>query len=263
MTFNLAIKNWLTIDAESITNYPDGVNQIYKCEIDGMLIKGVFSKEEMLSVQNKLNSKKEVRDPLYYGAIQGAILVAKGSDRTQYFQDATILREDLKNLFKTNYEARVEAILTKMSRGRTVEIPREDAQKIYTPATIRFVHPNKGGIKLHRGNEFLGDGAYDYMNQIAKIVNGLSYFIVIDKAEQGGELVLYDLLPEQLATPKKDLDLDKCNKRYLNPDIGDMILFQGGSIFHAVADVQGNKERITIGGFVAISKDDQKVFYWS
>jgi hypothetical protein len=261
LTSKLASDSWLDLDAKSVTHYSDGVNRIYKGEIEGMLIRGLFSQEEMLHVKHKLDRKQDTRSSVIYGEIIGSILVAKGKEKSDYFRNADILRIELEDIFETPFEATVEAILSKMSGERTVELPREN-NRTYTPATIRFVYPNRG-IPLHKGNEFLADSAYDRLKQIAKMTDSLSYFIVIDKPEKGGELVIYDPPPDQLTNAKKDLDLEKCQKRYINPSIGDLVLFQGGSIWHEVSEVQGTKERITIGGFLAISKCDRKIFYWS
>lgn len=260
----LAINKWLTFEAESASDYPDGINQIYQGKIDGMLLKGVFPRAEMLAVKHKLENKDYQLEPVGYGTTLGCVLAAVGTNTEKYLKIAASFRSELKRLFATSYEARVEALLSKMSGGRKVELARENDERIYTPATFRFLHPNRGGIGLHRDNEFLVQPSYQHLNKVAKMVNTLSYFIIIDKPEQGGDLVLYDLPPEQSDTPIKDLDLKNCSKKYITPDIGDMILFQGGNILHQVTpDAQGQKTRITIGGFLAISKDEQKVFYWS
>lgn len=259
----LAINKWLTFDAELASNYPDGINQINQGEIDGMLLLGVFSKAEMLEVKYRLESESNNLETVRYGTTLGCVLMAAGSDKERYFQGADSFREKLKTLFNTSFEARVEAILTKISGGRKVEIARENDERVYTPATVRFVYPNRGGMVPHKNNDFLENSYYDHLNQIAKMVDALSYFIIIDKPEAGGDLVLYDLPPEESMTLTENLDLEKCPKTYIPPDIGDMIIFHGGNIVHQITDVNGDKTRITIGGFLAMSKDEQKVLYWS
>ena len=41
--------------------------------------------------------------------------------------------------------------------------------------------------------------------------------MVIDPPEVGGELILYDGLPAELTTPKKELDLENYQQRRYNP----------------------------------------------
>lgn len=259
-----AINNWLTFNAESVSDYPDVINEIYQSKIDGILLKGVFSRAEMLVVKYKLENKDYQLETVGYGTTLGYVLAAASGNFDKYLRIAANFRSELKRLFSTSFEAKVEATLSKMSGERKVELTREDDERVYTPATFRFLHPNRGGIGLHRDNEFLVQPSYEYLNKVAKMVNSLSYFIIVDTPEQGGDLVLYDVPLEQSEVRIKDLDLKKCPKRIITPDIGDMILFRGGNILHQVTpDVQGKKTRITIGGFLAISKDDKKIFYWS
>lgn len=262
------IKNdlWFTIEAKSTDNYPDAVNQISQGEIDGMLIKQVFTKEEMLKAKYKLESSKTSRNTVSYGETFGTVLVQKVNSPTKYFQEVTVYRNELKKIFQNGYEERVEALLSKVSGGRTVEIASENTQT-YAPAQIRFMEPNKGGLIIHKGSQNLHNPPFAHLREITKIYEHLSYFIVIDKPEEGGELIVYDLPPEESTKDFEDLvkssAFEKCEKRYVRPDIGDMVLFHGGPIWHKVADIKGNKNRITIGGFVALSKDEQKIFYWS
>lgn len=259
----LATNKWLTFDAELANHYPDGINQIYQGKIDGMLLKEVFSKAEMLEVKSRLERESDELETVRYGTTLGCVLMAAGSDKERYFQGANSFREKLKTLFNTNFEARVEAVFSKMSGGRKVEVARENDERVYTPATVRFVYPNRGGMVPHKNNDFLPNSYYDHLKQIAKMVDALSYFIIIDTPESGGDLVLYDLPTEESMTLTKDLELEKCPKRYITPDIGDMIIFHGGNIVHQITDVTGQKARITIGGFLAMSKDEQKFLCWS
>lgn len=259
----LLTNKWLSFDADLASNYPDGINQIYQGEIDGMLLKGVFSQAEMLEVQHKLESESDELETVRYGTTLGCVLMAAGSDIERYFKSADSFRTKLNKLFNTNFEARVEGILSKMSGGRKVEVARENDERLYTPATVRFVYPNRGGMTAHKNNDFLDKPYYNHLKQVAKMINALSYFIVIEKAEEGGDLLLYDLSEKQSMTFTKDLDLESYSKTYITPDVGDMIIFHGGNIVHQITDVKGDKTRITIGGFLAMSKDEQKFLYWS
>ena len=259
----LTTNKWLSFEADSAKNYPDGINRIYQDEIDGMLLKGVFSTEEMLEVKHKLENESDLLETVRYGTTLGCVIMAAGNNIERYFQSADKFRKKLHQLFDINFEARLEAILSKMSGGRKIEVARENDERLYTPATVRFVHPNEGGMTVHRNNDFLDKPYYNHLKQIAKLVNALSYFIVIEKAEEGGDLLLYDVPDEYSMIPTKDLDLESYPKRYISPDVGDMVVFHGGNIVHEITDVKSDKVRITIGGFLAMSKDEQKFLYWS
>ncbi|KST70365.1 2OG-Fe(II) oxygenase [Mastigocoleus testarum] len=260
--------DFFTLNKDSLKNYPDAINQIYRGNIDGICIKNVFSKEDMLKVKHNLENKKDyLKDYTYtqgYGKFIGAILQANTDDKTAYFKDAAALRVRLKNIFEhRDYETTIQAVFSQISGGREVQAAQESSNKVYSPAITRYTSPSQGGIKVHKGNEFIDHPAFDGLKQVAKVRNSLSYFIVVDKPEDGGELVLYDGLPDKLTVPKQDLDLDNCQKRSFQPDAGDMTIFHGATIWHAISDVKGKKNRISIGGFVGLSADERKVVYWS
>ncbi|GGA18591.1 hypothetical protein [Okeania sp. KiyG1] len=270
MTTQVTKNKWITVAADSINQYPDGINQIYQEELEGIVIKQVFSLEEMLNVQQQLEMQKLATHEVRYGQTLGQVIIEIGKDRSEYLQNAQRFREGLTTIFKIDFETKLENIFSQMSGGRNIELPKENGQA-YSPATIRFAQPKKGGLPAHTGNEFLHDSAYDYLKSIGKVVNGLSYFIVISKPEEGGELVLFYLPPEHMSKQETDPEkirlakqhLDSCPQRKIVPETGDMIIFKGGNIMHKVAEISGNKTRITIGGFLALSQDDQKIYYWS
>ena len=137
MSLKVATRKWLTLDAESIAEYPDGVNQIYKGEIDGFCLKQVFSQEEMLKAKHNFESKQQELEPLMhhqkYGNFLGAMLTANGSNTTEYFKDAAAVRAHLKDIFKPKYyEETIEGVLNKMAGRRNVELARENIDRIYS-----------------------------------------------------------------------------------------------------------------------------------
>ncbi|WP_414621615.1 hypothetical protein [Calothrix sp. CCY 0018] len=263
MKIEALANKWLSFDVELASDYPDGIDQIIQGEIDGIVLKKAFSKAEMLEVKQKLQNELNEQEPVVYGTTLGCILMAADNDIERYFQSADRFREKLKRLFNKSFEARIEGILSKISGGRKVEVAKKNEQQNYTPATIRFVHPYLGGIGVHKNNDFIDKPYYNHLNKITKLVNALSYFVIIKKAEKGGDLVLYNLSDRQPMTLTKDLNLESYSKTYISPDIGDMVVFHGGNIVHQITDVKSDEPRITIGGFLAMSKDEQKILYWS
>ena len=104
----------------------------------------------------------------------------------------------------------------------------------------------------------------------------LSYFLVLQESEKGGELSIYDMLWDQVKrkeNPENNefvID-DKDNHIYLKdvesfavkPKPGDILIFSGGPIWHRVEDIKGSIPRITFGGFLNFSKDNKELYYWS
>ncbi|PSR12543.1 MAG: hypothetical protein DA408_10630 [Bacteroidetes bacterium] len=108
----------------------------------------------------------------------------------------------------------------------------------------------------------------------------VSFFIALQVPESGGELVVYSLpwqedqtkltssgsLSVFSKTSKTAVHLEQApevHKIVLKPMPGDMILFQGGQLWHRVATVEGAKDRITFGDFLGFFKDKNKIAYWS
>ncbi len=258
-------QKWITTDINSLDNYPDGINQIYQGELDGIHVKQVFSREEMQQAQEQLRQQKASIPNLVhsqgYGELIGAV-VLNTTDFGEYFDKANTLRNCYRESFEPEYETTLENVLNKLGGGREVAVAHQNGDT-YSPAQVRFTYPDRGGIGLHKGNEFIYMQGFEGLHQIVKLQDCLSYFLVMDKPESGGELILYDDLPEELTVSKQELDLKSYQQRHYDPDTGDLVIFHGACIWHAVAEVKGNKIRQTIGGFVGISHNNDAIYYWS
>lgn len=49
----------------------------------------------------------------------------------------------------------------------------------------------------------------------------------------------------------------------IKPEVGDLIVFNGGQVWHKVNDVIGTKDRVTFGGFLGRSLDGAELLYWN
>lgn len=220
----------------------------------------------MQQAQEKLGQKKASEPDLVhaqtYGELVGAILTANGSDTREYFSQANLVRSTLKESFEPDYETTIENIFSKLSGGRKVALAHQNGDT-YSPAQVRFTYPDTGGIGLHKGNEFIHLEGFAGLHKIVQLRDCLSYYLVIDKPEVGGELILYDDLPEELTVSKKELDLDSYQQRCYDPEVGDLIVFHGACIWHAVSEVKGSKIRHSIGGFLGLSTNGEAIYYWA
>ena len=59
----------------------------------------------------------------------------------------------------------------------------------------------------------------------------------------------------------KAIDLSSVEQLKLTPEIGDMIVFAGGQIWHKVETVKGKKSRYRVGGFLTVSKDNKSLYF--
>lgn len=263
--------NWLEFDAQELDKYPNLLFDIYQEKVHGTLIKQVFSPSEMNQVAEKINSAQVELHPTVFGSTIGLSLAQRTTSERDYFQEAEKFKNSLKGLFNTDFEAKIESIFNQLSGSRKVEISQEN-NRHYIPATIRLVHPQMGGMPPHTGSEFLYNPGYSYFKTQANIADSMSYFLVVDKPDSGGELVIYDMFLSATDKTQEDLlafflevkpKLEHCSQISVNPEVGDMIIFKGSTIMHKVANVEGTKKRITIGGFLAFSHNHQKIYYWS
>ncbi|WP_414623435.1 tetratricopeptide repeat protein [Calothrix sp. CCY 0018] len=260
---------WNILDIKSLDNGLDTIDLLYTDELDGILVKNVFSTKEIETAREHIDSLSPEFEQIIYGEKLGFSIMEATNDLNKYFQKASEFRLQLNQIFASEFETRIFNVFNHLHSLKNIKLLDRKNHDICIPAQIRIVHPGKGGLKAHTDNEvFEKYQVYNHLEEIKKDVDILSYFIVIDKPEKGGELVLYDLLREQTTVSMKqdfyncerDNFLDNFRKQYINPDIGDMVISNGGRIWHKVADFDGDKNRITVGGFLARSQDNQTIY---
>ncbi len=114
------------------------------------------------------------------------------------------------------------------------------------------------------------------LNSNLDMDNQLSYFVVLQNPEGGGELTLYDLLWKDVQhkdhPENNDYVIDLSGQRRYVSDLGqvavqpmpgDLLIFHGGPIWHRVENIYGRIPRITLGGFINFSTNREHLYYWS
>jgi len=107
--------------------------------------------------------------------------------------------------------------------------------------------------------------------------NAIPYFVCLQEAE-GGEIVLFDYPwregqysdtsdnENQKIVDPKDGPIEcfkkDVAKRTIAVKAGDMIIFNGGTTWHMVNNVQGPLERVTLGGFIE-PQDNGELRLWA
>lgn len=263
----------LTHQAKDLADNADILSQIRQETVQGIIIKQVFSKDQMQKLAQYVQSLETGFFPTRYGKTYGLSLSDIEGNKANYLDKAQQFREMLIDALPIDFEATITEIFKQLSNERAISCPQEDAKR-YTPATIRFVPPNQPGIVAHVDSEFTYSPNYSYLHQIADVPNCLSYFIVVNKPTHGGELILHQLYfnSDELKNLKTGLNqfirdkkqnLNDYSQQSFELFEGDLVIFKSSTITHEIAYVSGAITRITIGGFLAISYDNQTVYYWS
>lgn len=268
---------WLTIDAADTAAHPGLVNDLIAKRIDGMMIRGVFTPDEIDRALASFAGLTDEWSPQAFGAMLGMPLNQVGAnsqDRTPHLDDTDRCQPLYRAAFGFDPHQRVADVLSPMTGDLAVAAPVENG-RAYNPGNIRRYEPGMGGLKSHAGNEFIGlvaEGAMSHLLTTTDPYDHMSYFVVLQPSEGGGSLSVFDLLWER----HSDADADETWAGYrndswfdgipalrLDPGPGDMILFGGGWRWHRVDPVTGPIPRITYGGFAAPSRDGRELHLFS
>ena len=162
------------------------------------------------------------------------------------------------------------AVLSRLGGDRPVAEPVGPDGRAFTPATLRRVPPGKG-IPTHVGRWFQETGGFKPLLPQVETSWQLSWFVPLQQGERGGELIVYDLCYGDPAVPWREkgrvLDDDAIERGWqqepILPGPGDLMVFNGGHLYHRVSPVQGSRPRFTFGGFVGLSADHRRLMRWN
>jgi len=252
------------------------IEDVFAGKIDGIIVRNFLTRKTREKVKTKIsNWQYSTTLPFHHGVNIGRDLFSAKDDLELYTKEVNRHIEGLDRLFETDYIALINNLFRRLSLLEVNPAPRGD-KHTYSPSTIRVINPNVGiGFQEHVGNEFM-----KYMSQCKEIrdhvfdEDQLSFFMVIQKPEAGGELTLFDLvwkdspkyLFEDEGTNKKGRERADYLSKFKNIQIelneGDLIIFDGGRIWHKVNEVKGDTQRITMGGFMGLSRNGDGLYYW-
>lgn len=282
--------HFLFIDAADVVRYPMLVEDIIAKKLDGVIIRNLFDSETISRLKGRLARNEVPFVKRVFNGFDdgpnapytlGRAIVSADPDLVEYFETAKNTRENLRNLFDGDvaFEQRIAEVFSALSNGRPVSVPPgpEEGQT-YAPATIRFL-PEGRDIGIHVGNSFLRLAQAKHLSTLVDVGDQLSYFVTINAPDTGGELVVYGLewddvaskFPAEIGPNEMVYDrsgvmirlVELCDKEAYKPGDGDLLIFDGGRYYHRVSHIGGPNARCTLGGFLALSKDKKQVCYWS
>lgn len=269
--------NIVRVDAADLSGYADALKDVYNRKIDGIILQNVVSPEALREAVAKIEAwQTDIIEYSDFGKVYGKTLIGSQPDLEFFLSQTDSYNEELARIFGKSFQSIVEPLIEQMGGGREVMTPEVEGRGRYKPCTIRYIDPGKKEMRAHVGNEFItGLPQCEHIANMVHLNDQLSYFMLMQKPDEGGELVLYDLTWEQ--SPQDMIEdqafrripeyrkkvLRKYARQNLVMEPGEMLLFHGGRIWHRVDPVQGSQPRITIGGFVAFARDDKRIYYWS
>lgn len=285
------------ISVEEIQKRSDAIHDMFTGKSDGFLIKNFMKHEEVDKLLSKLN---EIRDndlqiastevgftyPMIFAEYNNRIGELPEEKRHEaaikYYQDMEKFNQTFADEYEVDAHRMITDFFTMIGGGRSVEQPEGINDTGRFPfVTFRYLVPDQGLMSIHCANYFgtTFKKAYAHLNKKVIAKNQMSYFIMLQEPEEGGELSLFNFRWQEGQTkvnPSEDNEIiepdgsktyvqtdPKIRKNKIKPAKGDMILFQGGNIWHRVERVKGNIPRITFGGFLSLSHDNKKIYYWS
>ena len=189
-------------------------------------------------------------------------------DADEYLRMAPVARAFVDRIFAglAPFEPRLEAALGALAR-RPVRIPKAVDGRDYCPATLRTL-PTGHGFAPHFGNAFLFAETCAHLRSLMRCEMHLSYFTPLALPPSGGELVLYPIEWADAEDGKVDgVPVEFAplfsEGRTISLKPGDLIVFDGSRILHAITPVAPGPVRVTLGGFLGFTADDTGIVYWS
>lgn len=252
------------LDFNALKDYKYSLEDIYEGKTDGIVIKNVLSKAEVERILQSVKSLKEDIYTIRFGNTYGHTL--SDSNDEAYFKLASHFVPKLRALMGNEVFERINSCFEILSKNKKAAIAQHANGQDFLPATIRMLQPGKGGLPIHCEKATTTD--IDPISKGVKAAfhsaNIISYFIVLQNTEKGGSLIIFDDNTYEVGKGLKSVKqlLFKPGQK-IKPEPGDMLIFNGGSIWHKVEDIKGKSERITYAGFLDMSADLSKWIYWS
>lgn len=272
-----------TIEAN---NRPDLLKEIKDGGTNGVIIKNFLGKEQLAVVVDayKKNESEKAALPLNQGVTYPTVFAHVKSQTgdnpeaiANYFNHCRNYMAGFSDDFALNVPELLVEQLKTISGNRPVNVPAGvNNNGLYPFATFRDLNPGTGEMTLHCGLWFyeMFPAFYKHLHTIVGTNNQLSYFILLQKPEKGGELTIYDVTWGECTNKISDVELEtKKGERMhlgknldsfpLNLEEGDLLIFDGGNIWHRVEMVEGSLHRITLGGFIGFTDDESSIYFWS
>lgn len=274
------------VNAASLGGARDAIARMYEDQLDVLIVRNALPAAPLAAAGERLDrddtdpgwARPNVRMPVEDIQILGTDTPATptyqaptGASLEAYLESAEKHRQEGQGVFDAGFNAApaITALLGHFSSGKPVEIARADDGRQYVPFTVRRLVNGKQ-IGLHHDYHY-PLALYKQLAPKLDTKTLVSYVALMRRPDAGGELCVYAVTPDMPNPPKMpngfQWDLDAVENGYdsqkFTLDAGDFFLLASGRCLHRIAPIQGSRARVTMGGFLAFSKERDRVYYWS
>lgn len=274
------------VNAAAIGGMADAILQMYDDQLDVLIVRNALPAAPLAAVGDQLdredhnpgwarpNEKMPVEDIQILGTDTPATPTYQspgGATLDAYLESAERHGSEAQDVFAPGFEAtaKVTELLGRFAGGRPVTIAHAADGRSYVPFTVRRLTNGKQ-IGLHHDYHY----PMALYNELAPTLDTrtlISYVALLRRPDAGGELCVYAVTPDTPDPPKMpngfSWDLAAVEQRFdsarFTLDVGDFFLLASGRCLHRVAPIAGPRARVTLGGFLALGKDRDRVYYWS
>lgn len=250
---------------------------IFNSKESGIIIKNFLSADEIKTFFKNMEMYKDeltLWRETHFGTALGGGLQDADPNMKKYFQNAPKLKQEINKLFGFDIDSRIISAFQKLSDGLPVEIAKLSENEQFAGCNLRIFNVQGEGLPEHVGLGFFDDHAPLKSLEVMVDISGqLSFFIPLQLPQAGGHLRLYDLMYEDMPDTLKQLGKDgyftvqrfvrQRKTQLIKPGAGDLLIFNGGHIWHRITKTYGPIPRITVGGFANFSTDRSKIMIWS
>lgn len=274
----------LDIEARNLSQVANGIEDLYSDILDVIVVRGAFDAAALTDAGQRLdsgerdaewshpNEKMPLEDLQLLGTDTPATPTyrePRGASLDAYLSGAITHASATAGIFNPGFDAvaEINSLLSRLSGGRPVEVAQASDGRSYVPFTIRRLTDGKQ-IGIHHDHHY-GLALYQELAQKVDTRTLISYVATLRAPQAGGELFVYGATSDATDVPKLangfSYDLSAIEQRYdcqrFVMNAGDLFLLASGRCLHRVGRISGFRARITMGGFLALGKAGEQVFY--
>jgi hypothetical protein len=277
---------FVDVDVDDAASVANGIEDLYDDRLDAIIVRRAFSPELLAETGRMLdsddsdrpwarpNEKMPVEDVQLLGTDTPATptyAAPRGGSLEDYLAGAAKFRPAMEQAFDSSFVPgdEFQRVLEKFAGGRPAEVPLSADGRSYLPATLRRLVDGKQ-IGIHHDYHYRL-AMYEELVQKVDTTTLVSFVATLQAPDAGGELFVYGVTPDTPGAPKMpngfqwDLAAIEAQYDFAKFDVGagDLFLIASGRCLHRVAKIEGPHARVTMGGFLALDKDRQRVLFWS